>query len=117
MDPTEVARRDQVVDMDVPQRGAILCLVVAEQSLELTQARHLGAAETEPPRNLSEVAAAMGRVQGIDAMGPELMRFRPIPAVVDDADQQFDALAPHGLQLLDVLIEAAVAVDQHNLAI
>jgi hypothetical protein len=30
MDPREVARRDQVVDMHVPQRGAILCLVLAE---------------------------------------------------------------------------------------
>ena len=27
MDPTEVARRDQVIDMHVPHRGAILCLV------------------------------------------------------------------------------------------
>jgi hypothetical protein len=39
MDPTEVARRDQVVDMHVPQRGAIPCLVFAKQPLELTQAR------------------------------------------------------------------------------
>ena len=52
MDPAKVARRDQVVDIYVPQRGAILCLVLAEQSLELTQARHLGAVETEPVRYL-----------------------------------------------------------------
>src|SRR4029077_10356014 len=31
MDPTEIARWDQVVDMDVPQRGTVLCLVLAEQ--------------------------------------------------------------------------------------
>ena len=48
MDPAEVARRDQVVDMHIPQRAAILRLMLAEQSLELTQARHLGAVETEP---------------------------------------------------------------------
>src|SRR5580692_7654401 len=34
MDRTEVARRDHVVDMHVPQRGAILCLVLVEQPLE-----------------------------------------------------------------------------------
>ena len=62
MDPTEVARRDQVVNMHVPQRGVLLCLVVAEQSLELTQAHRLGAVETEPARYLGEVAAAVGRV-------------------------------------------------------
>ena len=33
------------------------------------------------------------------------------------ADQQLDPVAPHGLQLLDVLIEAAVAVDQQDLAV
>ena len=42
------------------RRGAILCLVFAEQPLELTQARHLGATKTEPA--LSEVASAVGRV-------------------------------------------------------
>jgi hypothetical protein len=58
VDPTEVARRDQVVDMYVPQRGAILGQVLAKQSFELTQARHLGAVETEPARYLGEVAPA-----------------------------------------------------------
>ena len=50
-------------------------------------------------------------------MGPELVRLGSIAAVVDDADQQLDPVAPHGLQLLDVLIEAAVAVDQQDLAV
>ena len=36
MDPPEVAGRDQVVDMHIPQRGAVLCLVFAEQPLELS---------------------------------------------------------------------------------
>jgi len=36
--------------------------VFAEQPLELTQARHLGATKTEPARYLSEVASAVGRV-------------------------------------------------------
>jgi hypothetical protein len=58
MDTAEVARRDQVVDMHIPQRAAILRLMLAEQSLELTQARHLGAVETEPARYLGEVAPA-----------------------------------------------------------
>jgi hypothetical protein len=48
MDPAEVARGDQVVNMHVPQRGGSLRLVFAEQPLELTQARHLGAPKTEP---------------------------------------------------------------------
>jgi hypothetical protein len=26
-------------------------------------------------------------------------------------------MAPHGLQLLDMLIEAAIAIDQHDLAV
>ena len=60
MDPAEVARRDQVVDMHVPQRGGILCLVFAEQPFELTLARHLGAPKTEPAGYLGEVASAVG---------------------------------------------------------
>jgi hypothetical protein len=59
---------------------------------------------------LGEVAAAVGRVHAIDTMGPEFLRLRPIATVVDDADQQLDAVAPHGLELLDVLIEAAIAM-------
>ena len=58
MDPTEVARWDQIVDMDIPQRGTLLCLVLAEQSLELTQARDLGAVKAESARYLGEVAPA-----------------------------------------------------------
>ena len=60
--------------MHVPQRGAILCLMLAEQSFELTQARHLGAVETEPARYLGKITPAVGRVHGIDAMGPEVDR-------------------------------------------
>jgi hypothetical protein len=30
-------------------------------------------------------------------MGPKFMRLGPIAAVVDDADQQLHAVAPHGL--------------------
>src|SRR5690242_4467743 len=99
MDPTEVARRDQVVDVDVPQRGAILCLVLSEQCPELTRARHLSAVETKPARYLGGVAAAVRRVHGIDAMGPKFMRFGPIAAVIDDTDQQLDAVTAHGLEL------------------
>ena len=73
MDTAEVARRDQVVDMHIPQRAAILPLMLAEQSLELTQASHLGAVETEPARYLCEITAAVGRVRRIDAMRSELM--------------------------------------------
>src|ERR1700756_4728487 len=106
MDPAEVARRDQVVDMHVPQRGAILCLMLAEQSFELTQACHFGAVETEPARYLGKIAPAVGRVHRIDAMGPEFVCLGPIATIVDDANQQLDAVAPHGLELLDVLIQA-----------
>ena len=77
MDPREVARRDQVVDMYVPQRGTILGQVLTKQSFELTQARHLGAVETEPARYLGEVAPAVSRVHGVAAMGPEFVRFGP----------------------------------------
>jgi hypothetical protein len=73
MDAADIARRDQVVDMHVPQGGAILCLVLAEELLELAQACHLGAVETEPARYLCEITAAVGRVRRIDAMRSELM--------------------------------------------
>ena len=66
MDPTEVARWDQIVDMDIPQRGTLLCLVLAEQSLELTQARDLGAVK-------AEIRALFGRGRpgrGSRAWGP-----------------------------------------------
>jgi hypothetical protein len=49
--------------MHVPQRGAILHLVFAEQPLELTQARHLGAAKAEPARYLGEVAQFASRLR------------------------------------------------------
>ena len=117
MDAAEIARRDQVVDMHIPQRGAILCLVLAEEPLELAQAFHLGAVETQPARYLGEITPDVGRVHRIDAMRSELMCLGPIAAVVDDADQQLDAVARHRLQLLNVLIEAAVAVDQQHLAV
>lgn len=45
------------------------------------------------------------------------MRLGSVTAVVDDSDQQLDGVTLHGLQLLDVLVEAAIAVDQHYLAV
>jgi hypothetical protein len=81
MDAAEIARRDQVVDMHIPQRGAILCLVLAEEPLELAQAFHLGAVETEPARYLGEITPDVGRVHRIDAMRSELMCLGPIAAV------------------------------------
>src|SRR5215471_4398289 len=91
--------------------------MLAEQSFKLTQARHLGAVETKPARDLSEVAAAMRRVDRINAMSPEFVGFGPIATIIDDADQQLDAVTARGLQLLDVLIKAAVAVDEHHLSV
>jgi hypothetical protein len=61
--------------------------MLAEQSFELTQARHFGAVETEPARYLGKITPAVGRVHGIDAMGPEFVRLGPIAAIVDDANQ------------------------------
>ena len=87
MDPTEIARWDQVVDMDVPQRGTVLCLVLAEQPLELTPVGHFGATEAKPARYLGEVTAAVGRIHRVHTMGPEFMGFGPITTIVDDADQ------------------------------
>src|ERR1700739_3807667 len=100
--PTE--RRHPVLDA----RGTIL---------RTDPGSSLCAVETEPARYLGKITPAVGRVHGIHAMGPELVRLGSIAAVVDDADQQLDPVAPHGLQLLDVLIEAAVAVDPHDLAV
>src|SRR5438105_4796693 len=51
------------------------------------QARHFGAAETEPARYLGKITPAMGRVHGIDAMGPEFVCLGPIATIVDDANQ------------------------------
>src|SRR5207248_9499668 len=81
------------------------------------QARPLAAVEPKPARHPSDVAAAMSRMHWIAARRAELMRLGSVAAVVDDADQQLDAVTLHGLQLLDVLVEAAVAVDQHDLAV
>jgi hypothetical protein len=78
---------NQVVDVHVPQRGAILCLVFAEEPLKLTQARHLDAAKTEPARYLGEVASAVGSMHGVDAIGSEFMRLGTLATVIDDADQ------------------------------
>jgi len=35
MNPAEVARGDQIIDMHVPQRGAVLRLVLAKQAFQL----------------------------------------------------------------------------------
>src|SRR5580704_9723187 len=107
MHSTEVARGDQVVDVYIPQRRAVLRFVLAEQVLEAPERRHFGAVQTKAARHLSDVAATMSCMHRIDAIGAELVRFGAITAIVDDADQQLDALALNGLQLLDVLVKAA----------
>jgi hypothetical protein len=93
MNPAEVARRDQVVDVHVPQRRAVLRLVLAEQALELAEAGHLGAIEAATAGDLGKIAAPVRRVDRVDAVGAELVGFRAIAAVIDDADQHLEPVA------------------------
>src|SRR5215472_16310013 len=90
--------------------------MLTEQSFKLTQARHLGAVETKAARDLSEVAAAVRRVDRIDAMSPEFVSFGPIATIIDDADQQIDTVTARGLRLLDELLRSTHSVDEHHLA-
>src|SRR5437588_12245224 len=91
--------------------------MLAEEAIELAEACHLGAVQAEAAGDLRKITAAVRRVHRVAAGSAELMGFRSIAAVVDDADQQLDPVPPQRLQLLDVLVEAAVAVDQQHLAV
>ena len=75
----------------------------AEQSREPAETGDLGAVQAEAARHLREVAAAVRRVHRVDAVGAEFVGLGAVAAIVDDADQQLDAVAPDRLQLLDVL--------------
>src|ERR1700694_157917 len=90
--------------------------MLAEEAIELAEAGHLGAVQAKAAGDLRKIAAAGGRMHRVAARSAELMRFRSIAAVVDDADQQLDPVPPQRLEFLDVLVEAAVAVDQQYLA-
>jgi hypothetical protein len=56
------------------------------------------AVKPEAARHLSDVAAAVGRVHRVHAIGAKLMRLSSVAIVIDDANQQFDAVTLHGLQ-------------------
>ena len=62
MDPTEIARWDQVVDMDVPQRGTVLCLV--RHVRLLTGDRGFESISLQQTVCLSSAAAFEGREPG-----------------------------------------------------
>jgi exodeoxyribonuclease V alpha subunit len=59
----------------------------------------IGAVKPEAARHLSDAAAAVGRVHRVHAIGAKLMHLSSVATVIDDADQQFDAVTLHGLQL------------------
>src|SRR6516225_1467876 len=114
MHPAVLARRDQIVDMHVPQGGAVPLLVLAEEASELPHLGDFGAVEAEAAGDPGEVAAAVGRVARVAARRAEFVRLGAIAAVIQDADQHLNTVAAEGLQFLDVLVEAAVAVDQQH---
>jgi hypothetical protein len=53
----------------------------------------------------------------VEAVLAQLVDLRAVGAVVEHADQEPDAVPLDGLELLDVHDEAAVAFDQHDLAV
>ena len=78
---------------------------------------HRGAAQAEAGGGGGEVAAAVHRFLGRDAVGAELVHLGAIAAVVHDRHQHLDALAADRLQLLHVHHQGAVALDQQHLAV
>ncbi len=84
---------------------------------ELAGLRDRGAAQAEAGGGGGEVAAAVDRLLGRDAVGAELVDLGAVAAVVHDRHQHADALAADGLELLDVHQQAAVALDQQHLAV
>jgi len=58
MNPAVLPRRYQIVDVDIPQCGAVPLLVLAEEALELADLGDFGAVEAEAAGDRGEVAAA-----------------------------------------------------------
>src|SRR6516165_3754083 len=100
--------------MHVPQGGSVPLLVLAEEARELPHLGDFGAVEAEAAGDPGEVVAAVGRVARVAARRAEFVRLGAIAAVIQDADQHLNTVAAEGLQFLDVLVEAAVAVDQQH---
>src|SRR5690242_1556295 len=117
MNPPIIARGDQVVDMHVPKGRAVLRLMFKKQCLEPAEACHLGAVQAKTAGYLGDVAAAVGGVHRVDPVGAEFVGLGPVAPIIDNADQELDAVALDCLQLLDVLVKTAVAVNQHHLAV
>jgi len=82
MHPAVLPRRDQIVDVHVPQGGAVPLLVLAEQALELSHLGDFGAVEAEAAGDRGEVAAAVGRVARVAARRAEFVRLGAIAAVI-----------------------------------
>ena len=78
---------------------------------------HLRAAQAEAAGNRLERRPAEDGAAVVDAVGAHLVDLRAIGAVVQDADQDAQAVALERLQLLDVHEQAAVALDQHDAAV
>jgi hypothetical protein len=57
------------------------------------------------------------RQRGYPALGAQFVDLRPISAVVEHADQQLEPMALDRLEFLDVHQQAAVALEQHYLAV
>ena len=111
------ARGNQVVDVHVPQAGGVGGAVFLEQALEFAHLRDGCPAQTEARGDTREIAAAVHGAARIDLVGTELVELGAVSAVVQNGNQHLDALAADRLQLLDVHVEAAVAFDQHDLAV
>ena len=64
-----------------------------------------------------EVGTAEHRLAVVEPILPQLVDLGAIGAVVEHADQHLQPVPPQCFQLLDVHEQAAVALDQHDLAV
>src|SRR5271169_2346391 len=79
MDPAELAGRDQIVGVHVPQGGPGRLLMLAEQALEPAQFVDLRAVEAKAAGRRGKIAASVGRMTRVAAMGAEFMGLAAKP--------------------------------------
>jgi len=111
MGAADGGRRDLVRNVEVPDRGA------AARGELRHHLRHVGeilegpSGEPEAAGNAGEVSVAEHRSLLGHSLGAELVHLGAVGAVVDDDDQDLQAMTPDGFQLLHVHHQAAIAVE------
>src|SRR5712692_9421091 len=117
LEPPHRGRGDLIGNRNIPDLRCSLGIEVPQQRLELREALYSRPPQAETAGNRAEIGAAEDRAAVVETVLTQLVDFRPVSAVVENAYQHAHAMPLEGLKLLNVHDQAAVAFDQHDLAI